>query len=767
MYHQRLNGTERAAIDAITPAKGEYVRLSEKKHLVHEGKPIPSRIQTVVQPRHQSSSETESRVFVASGAYRDSREIIDDDEVMSERGDDQIGSPSDWQSGQSSPITREQTPVIAPAKYPTQRSNKMNLDHMIWPTNDMDPKYTPSAYYGGMIKDEDAARIEAEFKKATPPPESASESLPKRKLQRLSSGTLDTVPAKRANTPSKKDDDSEKSSQGGSNNKNILKFKPFFRKIASLAHRSDAPATPVIPAEPDPATPNLRSHPYLIRHKISPASSSTNLADSGDITSPTTPTPRSMTWQQQDEYANPNPRHVRAAPGFQMKPSQAPAPPPYSGQNQEGDHERQSRSMSSHSASSSSRGHDSYRSREPSLSALASKLTFESTRPSHEESGHDATESTTLAPFYYPTRPQAIQGSRTVQVYPGQSSNVASPSSSNAQTMRSPSEVRDDDDDAMQCDEQSPATSSAPGPSDKRYYQSGPLATSMRADADPSREKQKMRASERVMTEGLNGSSSSFAFAPTSGQEATTASKHPIQAMHTLAPGHPPQPHYVASYYPAAPPPNMQLVARNPQVLPFMAGNNQSSSSSGLTKPPLVAPTLAPRPARQFAPIRPRTPVTAEDDKSRVPTESSSSAQKKKKGSSEKQLLQQQQAPLRPLVPTVFTPPAGAVAVAAPPPYRPPPFIAYPAPYGGHMRPPGPMLMAVDYTHGAGHPPQFIAAAPPGHHDPNQPRMYIPIIPVMYNKPAVVPVPATPVMSGKPPGKTTTLAKIAPRLHRP
>lgn len=105
---------------------------------------------------------------------------------------------------------------------------------------------------------------------------------------------------------------------------------------------------------------------------------------------------------------------------------------------------------------------------------------------------------------------------------------------------------------------------------------------------------------------------------------------------------------------------------------------------------------------------------------------------------------------------------------------------------GGVVRPPPPMIMAVDYSHGAammaaaagggggghlhhGH-PQFIAAGPPHHahgHPGGPPRLFIPVIPVMYNKPPPVNLaPATPSGSSKLAGKTTTTpAKIAPRLH--
>ncbi|KAF9402314.1 hypothetical protein BGX21_010505 [Mortierella sp. AD011] len=785
MYHQRLNGTERAAIDAITPAKGEYVRLSEKKHIVHDGKRISSRIQTSMQPQHRPSSEVESRAFVSRGPYRDSKEIIDDDEIMSERGDDQIGSPTGWQSGQS-------TPVITPtAKYPTQRSNKMNLDHMIWPTNEIETKYTPASYYGVMEKDEDAARIEEEFKKASPPPES-SEPNPKRKLQRLSSGTLEPVPAKRVNAPSK---------ATGPESKNILR--PLLRKIASFAsNRTDA--APVPEPEPSPQPSGLRSHPYLVRHRISPESSCTNLVDNEDATSPTTPTSRAMPWQH-GEYQS---QSQSQRPSFQMKPP----PPPYSGESQEQENERHARSsasLASYKASGSSRGRRQHRSREPSLSSLASELTFEPTRsslsPMREELNQDAgsDHSATLAPFYFPPKPQLTQGPRNPQLYPHSyvpdadnnystppatpmsreertASDVHSPNNQNidfspamSQAIASPSS--EPDNSAMQCDEQVISSVSA-----TRHFHSEPLA----ATSALAQEKLKMRAPKRIEIEESHAPyESSSLSSPAHSQRETeneaTAGRHWIP-RHAHAPTHPhpavqyPHSHYVASYTT----PNAQLfqnpmaavttgpqpASRNPQALP---GSSITSSNSSRQ----LSAQVAPRPARQFAPIRPRTPMADEDSKGHAvqPTTEPSSSTQKKKGSSSESKMHQQSQSLRPLVP----------AVVAPPPYR-PPFIAYPSPYahqlctpdGSPIRPPTPMIMAVDYSRGAitaaGHTPQFIAAAPqgPGHGHPGAPRLYIPVIPVMYNKPPPQLVPAVPAPSGKVPMKTSAPAKIAPRLHR-
>ncbi|KAG0289562.1 hypothetical protein BGZ96_006919 [Linnemannia gamsii] len=828
MYHQRLNGTERAAYDAITPAKGEYVRLNEKKQILtdikpaHPHPPPPPRIQTSdlsqpqqpqpPQPQHHPSTESEPRPFVSNGPYRDSKEfVMDDDEIMSEKAEDQIGSPVDWRSATSTPVIKAETPVAA--KYPIPRSSKMNLDHMIWPTNEMETKYIPASHYGGMVMDEDAARIEEEFNKASPPPES-SEPNPKRKLQRLSSGTMEAVPSKRANTPAK-NTSSEKSapSQQGSN-KNILK--PLFRKIASLAHRSEA--APAQEQEPTPQPSAPRSHPYLVRHRISPASSNTNFQESEEVTSPVTPTSRRMSWQQPDDYPDQNKgqghNQMRAPPTFQAKPP----PPPYSGQSQ----------MAPYKASASTRGRRQHRSREPSLSSLASELTFEPTRPSLSPMCEEATRSSsssahpaTLAPFYFPPRPQSIQD---------ESGHPLSPLRANA----SP---EDEEDSKMQCDD-----SSSP-PQGSRGFQSEPLSASVSAVAAAATQgKGRRTTSERIVTEGLSGGALSSpalsASSPTAIRQQQHATEHTAPAGRQRIPSHAPSsttthppvqyphPHYVASYYPA--PTNLQLVQdfkglstttgtgarqnppvaipRNPQailrgpqaILPAVSATSSSRS------PP--APALAPRPSRQFAPIRPRTPMMSdEDQKDRAAqsstetassvfsssSSSSSATHKKKRGSESKSSQPQTPQALRPLVPAVAN---------APPPYR-PPFIAYPSPYtphmhgivgghnggGGGVRPPPPMIMAVDYSHGAammaaaaaaggggghlhhGH-PQFIAAGPPHHahgHPGGPPRLFIPVIPVMYNKPPPVNLaPATPSGSSKPAGKTTTTpAKIAPRLH--
>ncbi|KAG9062637.1 hypothetical protein KI688_004941 [Linnemannia hyalina] len=830
MYHQRLNGTERAAYDAITPAKGEYVRLNEKNQILADIKPAhpshpppPPRIQTSdlsqpqqpqpqPQPQHRPSTESEPRPFVSNGPYRDSKEfIVDDDEVMSERADDQVGSPTDWRSAASTPVIKAETPVAA--KYPIPRSSKMNLDHMIWPTNEMETKYTPASHYGGMVMDEDAARIEEEFNKASPPPES-SEPNPKRKLQRLSSGTMEAVPAKRANTPGKNSNSEKATPNQQGSNKNILK--PFLRKIASFAHRSEA--APVQEPEPTPQPPALRSHPYLVRHRISPASSSTNLQESEEVTSPVTPTSRRMSWQQQqqDEYPDQTQGQghdqMRPPPTFQAK---AP-PPPYSGQNQ----------MTPYKASASTRGRRQHRSREPSLSSLASELTFEPTRsslsPMCEEpprtpgsSAHPAT----LAPFYFPPRPQSIQGESGHPLSPlrgNRESNVAG---------------EDEEDSAMQCDNN--PSFQAEG---SRSFQSEPLSASVAAVA-AAQGKGRRTTSERIPTDGLNGgSSTSSAPSPTATRQQQHATEHSAPAGRQRIPSHAPSPttthppvqyphpHYVASYSPAAPtnlqlvqefkglstttttaggaargqnppppvaiPRNPQAILRSPQaILPALSATNSRSIQP-------QPPALAPRPSRQFAPIRPRTPMMSdEDSKDRVAqlstetalsssSSSSSTVSKKKRGSESKSSQPQTPQALRPLVPVV--------AVAnAPPPYR-PPFVAYSSPYtphlhvgpngtGGTMRPPPQMIMAVDYSHGAammaaggrhGHHPQFIATTGPGGHA-GGPRLFIPVIPVMYNRPpssanlqlAIAPSGGSRAAAAGGGKATTTHAKIAPRLH--
>ncbi|KAG0306757.1 hypothetical protein BGZ98_001765 [Dissophora globulifera] len=900
MYHQRLNGTERASTDAIIPAKGEYVRLSDKKHIVHDSKPALPQVQTSLQPsQHQSSTESDSQAFVSSGPYRDNKETIDDDEVMSEKAEDQPESPIEWQSDQIALATEVEAPS---AKFPPrqrQRSNKMNLDHMIWPTNEMDTKYTPSAYYGAMEKDEDAARIEEEFKKASPPPESG-EPNPKRKLQRLSSGTLEAVPAKRVNTPGRTSS-SEKSASlvspnGSGNSKNI--FQPLLRKIASFAsHRTEATPAP----DPEPQPPALRSHPYLVRHQVSPASSSTNMADSEEMASPTTPVFRSMPWQQADYSSQSQGHgHMRSS-SSQMKPP----PPPYSGQDQaHGEHDRHySRSMnqtagfrsSSGSATSRHGQRRQHRSREPSLSSLASELTFEPTRsslsPMVEETRPNSSQETnsthpaTLAPFYFPPKPQSIQAPRHQQhqqylSHPDHSTppvasmaredrsgsdiqdhtepqdcEFASPSSASAHQSSNASPTSQTDDSAMQCDDEEPAELPIPGrqnataPSPRHFY-SEPVAVPVSRSTSLAQNKYKMRASERIET----GSSLLDAGAPlsspistTSSVSASSSSRRGTESEALSAAGRPwiprdfapaptrspiqyPHPQYVTSYYPA---PNVQLVqgsaspealavairpqsgmvaiSRKPQA--FLPSTPLLTSANGINRQQPIAPATGPRPTRQFAPIRPRTPMTTADEDSRgrvaqltnepslssSSSSSSSPALKKKKGSSSENRAQQPPQPLRTLVPTVLA----AGGAAAPPPYR-PPFIAYPSPYAHHLphhqipgQPalrglngnpigptsvPAPMIMAVDYTHGAalaaaaaGHGPQFIAAtgpSGPGNHGGGTTRLYIPVIPVMYNKPPPQLAPATAAPSassanGKAAGKTNTPARIAPRLNRP
>ncbi|KAF9935409.1 hypothetical protein FBU30_000007 [Linnemannia zychae] len=796
MYHQRMNGTEKAAYDAITPAKGEYVRISEKKQLIADVKaaihaspsPVPSpRMYTSgllqphpqAQPQHRPSTDSESRLFVSTGPYRDSKEyIIDDDEAMSEKADDQIGSPTEWRSGASTPVIKEETPVMA--KYTVPRSSKMNLDHMIWPTNEIETKYTSASQYGGMVMDEDAARIEQEFNKASPPPES-TEPNPKRKLQRLSSGTIETGPAKRPNTPGKSNTEKSTSGQQGSN-KNILK--PLFRKIASFAHRSEA--VPIQDPEPAPQLPALRSHPYLVRHRISPASSSTNLSEPQETISPVMPISRKMSWQQQDECSDQSRSQSQGSmhtlPTFQTKPP----PPPYSGQSQ----------MSSYKSSTSSRGRRQHRSREPSLSSLASELTFEPTRsslsPMCEEQPRPSTSSAhpaTLAPFYFPAKPQSIQdesGHLLLSLHDHVSSDT----------------FHDDKEDSeMQGDSVSFPTN---GPSDS---QTEPISTTVSSTVGNTvQEKNSKTVSERIAPERLFESTSSPSTITTSvslsskhqqnaiehdepaGRQRTT--RHATSSSTPIhSPAQYPHPHYITSYYSA--PPNLQLVQdfkglstmatgvdkgsqesvatpRNPQailrspqaILPVLSTSTRSPSATAMSP-------LTPRSSvRQFAPIRPRTPMTQDEDPkdhvARSSTETSlpasSTSTKKKRGSESKSSQPQ---PLRPLVPAVAN---------APPPYH-PPFIAYPAPYGAHIQPSSaintvrpPMIMAVDYSHGAaitGH-PQFIATGHP--HPGSGPRLFIPVIPVMYNKP--LPAAQQQPMSSKAGSKTSIAPpKIAPRLH--
>ncbi|KAF9582720.1 hypothetical protein BGW38_010842 [Lunasporangiospora selenospora] len=199
---------------------------------------------------------------------------------------------------------------------------------------------------------------------------------------------------------------------------------------------------------------------------------------------------------------------------------------------------------------------------------------------------------------------------------------------------------------------------------------------------------------------------------------------------------HPP---YVASYYTAPnvqlipgpngftamsamaagmPPAGMMAVPRNPHaILPATSGPNSKPMAT------------AARTSRQFAPIRPRTPMVSEED-SKGRTASTNPEPAKKKGtvaSSEPKTLSQPPK-LRPLVPNYAPGAHGAMA----------------------------------------HPPHFLTHAPvPGHAHPGAPtRLYIPVIPVVYNKPPATMVSPGPA-AGKAPSKPSGPAKIAPRLHRP
>ncbi|CAO3572708.1 unnamed protein product [Mortierella alpina] len=855
MYHQRLNGTERAAYDAITPAKGEYVRIVEKKPVLQDAKVAPSvlRIQTTAQSAsHRSMSTTEPRAFVSAGPYRDSKEILEDDEIMSEAADDHVTSPTTWESVPSTPIMAEASAVT---RSPMQRSHKMNLNHMIWPTNEVETKYTPSSNYtGGMVMDEEAARIEEEFNKASPPPES-SEPNPKRKLQRLSSGAMETVPAKRINNLGKSSSsDKEKAaapatptastpstaSQPPASNKNILR--PLFRKIASFAsNRAETPSAP----EPEPTSPQepaLRSHPYLVRHRISPAASSTTVTAYEEATSPTSPTSEEGVrfWNAQESHSGRRHTVSAAAPPPPTFQAMKPPPPPYSGQDQ--DHSMgPERVMSPHQSTAiKTRGsRRQHRSREPSLSSLASELTFEPTRtslsPMSEESiaqhhtdveSHPSTPCATLPPFRFPSRPMALAGGvGESQQHPhalaseGNQSYFTPPATPLTKKSRSTSEIQSPtaelmssipsssrssaihssysemDDNAMECDEE-PETSTADSAALSRHTRSEPLDLSSASSAETAsmQEKANVRTSERIKMEGRHrGVSSSSISSPS--PTSPTAGRHWIprhEPAATLPPVSYPYPHYVASYYPAPPTAQLPLdprlaatgaVPRHPQAT-LPAGSKPSTVSTA-------------RPARQFAAIRPRTPMTLdEDSKGRAvqptidPSPSSSTSTKKKKASASDSKSPQQQSPLRPLVPSVM-------AGAAPPPYR-PPFMAYPGSYTHHaqahvqayavrgpdgqaMRPPPPMIMAVDYSQHGGraimghaHGAQFVAAgAAHGHPGQGGPRLYIPVIPVMYNNSKPMPMPmsmaavAVPGSYGKAASKTHTPAKIAPRLHRP
>ncbi|KAG0336522.1 hypothetical protein BG000_006487 [Podila horticola] len=738
MYHQRLNGTERAAFDSVgSPVKGEYPVMSEKRRTSIDVRVNPSQ---PPQERDSSLSDQKQRPpsggFVVPGPYRDSKEIPadnDDDEVMSEKTNDPIGSPRDWQfSGQSTPVIQSE----APEKYVHQRSKKMNLDHMIWPTNEMDTKYSTS-HFGAMVRDEDAARIEEEFNKASPPPEQ-SEPNPKRKLQRLSSGTLEATPAKRANTPSTSSTSTEKPT--APSNKNILR--PLFKKIASFAGRSESAPAPV-PEVPQPA---LRSHPYLVRHRVSPATSSTNLSspENEEMTSPATPIGHTSPWNR-DDYSH----QQNKAPSFQMKP-----PPPYSGQGTLESQERASRFTSNPSR------RRQHRSREPSLSSLASELTFEPTRPSlspmHEEGQSPTSEShPTMAPFFFPPRPQQP---RNPQLYLPEDQTLNTPPATPMTKKSRPSRAgelhshdldaqpsvmglsptsSDDNDAAMQCDDEN----------DESLVRHRPSVAGQDDEMEDTEAASLRRGSTNTSTSNPGDHHH---------QQQGTAGRQwqpPRTSAPVVQPVQYPHPHlpYVASYYP----PNIQLIQDakggyqafattspphhpnhpqqyRPQQHPMVA------IPRGMIPLQPAAPQYHPQQqpqqqqqqpssqarTRQFAPIRPRTPMTMDDEpkgRAAPPTaEASSSASGKKKKDS-KAAPRQVQA-LRPLVPNVgATAPSSTFSssAAAPPPYR-PSFVAYPAPYAHTGGRPPPMLMAVDYHGGplspGGHPvpPQFLAAAPPG-----------------------------------------------------
>ncbi|KAG0338454.1 hypothetical protein BG004_007219, partial [Podila humilis] len=906
MYHQRLNGTERAAFDSIgSPVKGEYPIIEEKKRTSIDFRIQQQLLQQQPQTQPLSSSQSTkstsdqkqrplSASFVASGPYRDSKEMPgdnDDDEVMSEKINDAIGSPRDWDfSDQVSPVIQNE-PV--PEKYPThQRSNKMNLDHMIWPTNEMDTKYSASAHFGGMVRDEDAARIEEEFNKASPPPEQ-TEPNPKRKLQRLSSGTMDQTPSKRANTPgavatSSTSKDVEKAATTPGN-KNILR--PLFKKIASFAHRSEAAPTPVPETSQPPA---LRSHPYLVRHRMSPPSSSTNVANTDeneDMMSPTSAAGHNPTPWQQKGYS-PQLRDQNKSSGV-MKPP----PPPYSGQSVYENQERPAASV--RAANANSRPRRQHRSREPSLSSLASELTFEPTRPSlspmHEETNSttitSASGTATMDPFTFPPRaPRAPQ--QTTQRNPQanfseevQSLNTppATPftkksrpwmgevhpqdldaHSSGQNATRPPTSVNGDDQDtAMQSDGNDDETLVRRRISSQIHSRS---ATTETREVDHA-----MEAEMESTTSLRRGSTSSNA---STHSQRSSQPRHPQQEsqlqqqqhQHQGTAGRQWQPsrsqapvmvqpvqyphHYVASYYPS----NIQLIpdakggyvqaftTQAPSHHPHPPPQHYVHSSAGMVaiprgmvplqtahgtfhhhQPSLTSPpaSVASRGTRQFAAIRPRTPMTMDEEPkghAAPPTaEASSSAPaaggKKKKDTKSLASSRPAQQALRPLVPNVggvainstsgSSTSLSTTAAPAPPPYR-HSFVAYPSPYAhthnpGGRPPPPPMLMAVEYHHshhngggvgggggggvvGGGPnssgphaiPPQFLATTngPGGQHGPA--RLFIPIIPVVYNKapttagghPPPPPIPVSTKHLAKAAvatSKPTGLARIAPR----
>ncbi|KAF9976013.1 hypothetical protein BGZ73_000127 [Actinomortierella ambigua] len=735
------------------------------------------------------------------GSYRDSKEgirqeYVDDEDAVSQKGDDSLMSPTESEADMSvlkgTPSSAEST--AAPQPY--SRHRVMNLDSLVWPTNNVDD-YRPSTnyFFGSMVKDEDAERIEQEFNRPSPPPESQEHQ--KRKLQRLSSGSMETTPSKRANPTNDKKSSKEgrlSSSSSTSSSGNILK--PFLRKIASLTHRSGPQTEEQMEPEPLP----LRTHPYLVRPRVSPPSpalpepKNVDRSNGGtDATmwhavSPTASSGQASSWARQRSD-----------------------PPPYSGrtpQRAANSSEPSGSRSSSHSRSRVTRDYRRHRSREPSISTLASELTFEPKYPSVSPSVEDDSEvqpttphPATLAPLFFPSQPQTID-------------NICRPSHPRlledmdeempmAEREGTPPPTRQDHTNStgpMQVD-QAPRTIPRPKPGTDKTSAlkfAPPAAAAIAIPATPAKScSSSRRSSVSSSTTDAREPGSSTAgrqwnpshHAPAS--SSTTSNSSPSPGVIAAVGGRPPRapqvyhPHhspYVASYY--APPNNLQLY-HDPvtmKTFPIMSHPHQSVL---VAMPPMPAvsmtPTVAPahpsaaaaaaaaasatsskaRPSktiRQFASIRPRTPTviaaqTQAAQAANPPTSSGDDKSGPTAKSSKKSLFGGSKKAARPTPPPPACPPpampfmtAGTPMVAgAVPPYGAAPIMAF-----AHAPPPPPGM--------AHHQPGVIGGLGAPVTGTGAP-ILIPLIPVMYNNVRPIRPPPPPAAANPPP-----LVKIAPKL---
>ncbi|KAG0226053.1 hypothetical protein BGW42_003942 [Actinomortierella wolfii] len=721
------------------------------------------------------------------GSYRDSKEGIrpdydDEDDTMSQK-DEPLLSPTESEADAS--ILKNPALAVestAPRSY--SRHNVMNLDSLVWPTNKMED-YRPSTnyFFGGMVKDEDAERIEQEFNRPSPPPEEQEHQ--KRKLQRLSGGSIEAKPSKRTNPSSDKRSSKEgrSSTSSSSSSGNILK--PFFRKIASLAHRSEPQGS----EQPEPEPPSLRTHPYLVRPRVSPPSPAFPEPPSADRTKdgaevPSWPTTSNTTSYDQGSSWS---RH-RAAP------------PPYTGKTSlygVNTPEAMGSKSSIQSRNRATREYRRHRSREPSISTLASELTFEPRQSSLSPSAEDEMEPqskehhpATLAPLSFPSRPQTIDNVR--QTHFSQPTNVITEDVDEDMPMAeredTPPKARHDHDsnnaNSMQIDGQaSKLASRAISKTDKDNFAAAVATTTKMhppAPATPVKSRPSSRRSsvcsnaasvkEQASSTAGRQWNSSHAPAPTPTTSTPSpfpgvvdpAGRPPSKAPQVYHPHHPP---YVASYY--APPPNNFQLYHDPATMktyPIMTHPHQSvllamppmpavplaPASASAHPAPAAAPSSQARPSktiRQFASIRPRTPTViaaqaqaaqkaAAATTSTQPPSSSGDKSDPTAKSSKKSLFGSSKKTT-----------ARAAAPPPPPSHAPPtlPFIAA-----------GPPPI-VAFAHAA--PPHALAQASPHGTAAGAP-ILIPLIPVMYNNVRPHPPPPTPTPTPHPPA----LVKIAPKL---